>query len=287
MPAEVSSCCTRFPKDEDLAMSRKVLPEPVDAISSRSEEELLALVSGGQLPHHIAIIMDGNGRWARTRGLPRIVGHRAGIASVRGVVELSRELGIAVLTMFAFSSENWQRPSHEVSDLMGLLEHYLRRELRRLKENDIRFRAIGQLDLLPGSVRRWIRRVEDETKACGEMVFNLALNYGGRAEIVDAVVAIVRDIQAGRLTQDQLSESLLSRYLTTRGLPDPDLLIRTSGEYRISNFLLWQAAYAEFYFTKTLWPDFHRKELLLAIADFQRRERRFGGVQKRARRQCP
>ncbi len=268
-------------------MNRKLLTEPPDLIASRSDDELQALVAGGELPHHVAIIMDGNGRWAESRGLPRIAGHRAGIASVRDVVELCRELEIDVLTIFAFSSENWQRPIHEVRDLMSLLEHYLRRELRQLKEHEIRFRAIGRTELLPVSVRRWIRRVEEETSGHGQMALNVALNYGGRAEIIDAVAAVITDVQAGRLSPDQLSETLFSRYLSTRGLPDPDLIIRTSGEFRISNFLLWQAAYAELYFTKTLWPDFHRRELLLALADYQRRERRFGRVQKRADRSWP
>ena len=246
----------------------------------RTEEELLAAVRAGDVPKHVAIIMDGNGRWAQARHLPRIAGHRAGIASARKVVELCREIGVGALTMYAFSSENWQRPALEVSELMGLLEHYLREELQTLKTNEIRFRAIGRINELPASVQRWIRRVEEETGGHERMVLNLALNYGGRAEIIDAIGALFADVKAGRVALDQLSDELLSRYLTTGGLPDPDLIIRTSGEFRISNFLLWQSAYAELYFTKTLWPDFHRRELLLALVDYQQRERRFGRVEK-------
>ncbi|MEW6325867.1 MAG: isoprenyl transferase [Nitrospirota bacterium] len=243
-------------------------------------DELLASVRAGALPRHVAIIMDGNGRWAQARRLPRIAGHRAGIASARQIVESCRELGVGVLTMFAFSSENWQRPAHEVRDLMALLEHYLREEVQTLKTHQIRFRAIGRVAELPQSVQRWIRRVEQETGGYDAMVLNLALNYGGRAEIIDAIGAVVADVQAGQIAPDQITDELFSRYLTTGGLPDPDLIIRTSGEFRISNFLLWQAAYAELYFTKTLWPDFHRRELLLALADYQRRERRFGRVEQ-------
>jgi undecaprenyl diphosphate synthase len=250
---------------------------------AQSDAELLALVQAGTVPRHLAIIMDGNGRWAQARRLPRIAGHRAGIASAREVVELCREVGIGVLTMFAFSSENWQRPVHEVRDLMGLLEHYLREELESLKKHQIRFRAIGRVSELPASVQRWIRRVEEETRPDGRMVLNLALNYGGRAEIVDAAAALSADLAAGRVARDQLSESLFARYLTTGDLPDPDLMIRTSGECRLSNFLLWQAAYAELYFTKTLWPDFHRRELLQALVDYRHRERRFGRVEQAQR----
>ncbi len=252
-----------------------------------TDAELLSLVQAGGVPRHVAIIMDGNGRWAQTRHLPRIAGHRAGIASAREMVELCREVGVGVLTMFAFSSENWQRPAHEVSDLMGLLEHYLREELQSLKKNQIRFRTIGRIQELPASVQDWIRRVEEETRPYEQMVLNLALNYGGRAEIIDAAAALLADVAAGRIARDQLSEEIFSRYLATGDLPDPDLLIRTSGEFRLSNFLLWQAAYAEFYFTKTLWPDFRRRELLLALVDYQRRERRFGRVQQRANQQSP
>ncbi|HUJ79463.1 MAG TPA: isoprenyl transferase [Nitrospiria bacterium] len=265
-------------------MERKLVIEPDESAGGTagpSDEALLARVTRGELPRHVAIIMDGNGRWAELQRLPRIAGHRAGIESAREIVECCRELGVQVLTMFAFSSENWQRPLTEVRELMHLLEQYLKRELPTLKKHEIRFRAIGRTGVLPGSVRRWIGRVESETAHYTCMTLNLALNYGGRAEIVDAVTALCADLQAGRLGSAQVTEAVLARYLTTGALPDPDLIIRTSGEYRISNFLLWQAAYAELYFTKTLWPDFHRRELLLALIDYQRRERRFGRVQQR------
>jgi undecaprenyl diphosphate synthase len=266
-------------------MERKlVIEESAGEAVASSEEALLARVARGELPRHVAIIMDGNGRWAESKGLPRIAGHRAGIASAKEIVELSRQLGLRVLTMFAFSSENWQRPTHEVRELMHLLEQYLKQELPMLKRHEIRFRAIGRTGVLPASVRRWIQRVETETAQYEQMTLNLALNYGGRAEIVDAVTALCTDLLAGRLSLPQLTEPMLAQYLSTGGLPDPDLIIRTSGEFRISNFLLWQAAYAELYFTKTPWPEFHRRELLLALIDYQRRERRFGRVQERAGR---
>ena len=268
-------------------MDRKLMiesGEETGETAALSEEALLARVTGAELPRHVAIIMDGNGRWAESRDLPRIAGHRAGIDSAKEIVELCRQLGVQVLTMYAFSSENWQRPVQEVRELMHLLEQYLKQELPSLKRNRIRFRAIGRTAELPASVRRWITRVETETASCDQMTLNLALNYGGRAEIVDAVTALCTDLLAGRVSLPQLSEPMLAGYLSTGGLPDPDLIIRTSGEFRISNFLLWQAAYAELYFTKTLWPNFHRRELLLALIDYQRRERRFGGVQQRAGR---
>jgi len=265
-------------------MERKLVIDATGETAASSEETLLARVARGELPRHVAIIMDGNGRWAESKGLPRIAGHRAGIASAREIVELSRQLGVQVLTMFAFSSENWQRPMHEVRELMHLLEQYLKQELPTLKRNEIRFRAIGRTGVLPASVRRWIRRVETETADYKQMTLNLALNYGGRAEIVDAVTALCADLLAGRVSLPQVTEPMLAQYLTTGGLPDPDLIIRTSGEFRISNFLLWQSAYAELYFTKTPWPEFHRRELLLALIDYQRRERRFGRVQKPAGR---
>jgi undecaprenyl diphosphate synthase len=273
--------------DERQDMERKLVietDESAGGTAAPSDEALLADVTRGELPQHVAIIMDGNGRWAELRSLPRIAGHRAGITSAREIVECCRELGVQVLTMFAFSSENWQRPLPEVRELMHLLEQYLKQELPTLIKHEIRFRAIGRIGELPASVRRWIGRVESETGKYDRMTLNLALNYGGRAEIVDAVAALGADLLAGRLELAQVTEPVLSRYLSTGELPDPDLIIRTSGEFRISNFLLWQAAYAELYFTKTLWPDFHRRELLLALIDYQRRERRFGRVQQRTGR---
>jgi undecaprenyl diphosphate synthase len=248
-------------------------------MSALSEDELLMSLDRDHLPVHVAIIMDGNGRWAKGRGLPRIAGHREGIRSVRDAVTLSREVGIRVLTMYAFSAENWGRPEFEVNTLMTFLEEYLRRELKTLMENDIRFRTIGQTSRLPSSVRQWIDRVEQETAANRSMTLNIALSYGGRTEILDAVRGIALDVQEGRIAVDDLDESLFRRYLYTAALPDPDLMIRTSGEARISNFLLYQMAYTELYFTKTLWPDFRRRELLLALLNYQNRERRFGMVE--------
>ncbi|MBI5197318.1 MAG: isoprenyl transferase [Nitrospirae bacterium] len=244
-----------------------------------TEEEILLHLDRDNLPAHVAIIMDGNGRWARLRGLPRIAGHREGIASVRDAVTLCRELGIQVLTIYAFSAENWKRPELEVNTLMAFLEEYLQRELKTMMEKEIRFRTIGQTQRLPSSVRRWIDKVVHETESNRAMTLNIALSYGGRAEIVDAVKQIVREAEEGRLSPDALDEALFSRYLYTAGLPDPDLMIRTSGEARISNFLLYQMAYTELYFTKTLWPDFRRRELLQAILNYQQRERRFGMVE--------
>lgn len=249
-----------------------------------TENELLALLDRGHLPGHIAIIMDGNGRWARMRGLPRIAGHREGIKSVRDIVTCCREIGIEVLTIYAFSAENWRRPEIEIRALMMFLEEYLQKELKTLMENDIRFMTIGQIHKLPASVQRWIHKVEKETENNRSMILNIALSYGGRTEIVDAVKDLTRDILTGKVVPEDINTTLFSSYLYTKGIPDPDLIIRTSGENRISNFLLWQIAYAELYFTKTLWPDFRRHDLLLAIIDFQQRDRRFGMVEEQVSR---
>jgi len=249
---------------------------PVPVVGHESEEELQARVLRGPLPRHVAIIMDGNGRWAAQRSLPRVAGHHEGIKSVREVVTCCRELGVAGLTIYAFSAENWRRPMFEVQELMVLLELYLKRELSTLMEREIRFRTIGRIERLPASVVEWIRRVERETASHQEMTLTLALSYSGRSEIVDAVRRVVSDVQAGSLAPSAIDEDLLGQYLDTHGMEDPDLVIRTSGEYRLSNFLLWQMAYAELYFTKTLWPDFRRRDLLTAFLDFQQRERRFG-----------
>jgi undecaprenyl diphosphate synthase len=248
-------------------------------MSELTEGDILGLLDRDNLPKHVAIIMDGNGRWARLRGLPRIAGHREGIASVRDAVTLCRELGIQVLTIYAFSAENWKRPELEVNTLMRFLEEYLQRELKTLMDNGIRFQTIGQVHRLPLSVRRWIDKVVQETASNRAMTLNIALSYGGRAEIVEAVKQILREAGEGRLSPEDLNEELFSRYLYTSRLPDPDLMIRTSGEARISNFLLYQMAYTELYFTQTLWPDFRRRELLEAFLNYQRRERRFGMVE--------
>jgi undecaprenyl diphosphate synthase len=222
--------------------------------------------------------MDGNGRWAAQRHLPRVEGHRAGIESVRDVVESSARLGIQVLTLYAFSVENWKRPPTEVSTLMLLLKRYLRLELSTLLRNNIRFRVIGRASELAPDIRSELADAETKTASNTGMLFNIALNYGGRAEITDAVRRLVADVLANGRDPGRIDERTLSSYLYTAGQPDPDLLIRTSGEMRVSNFLLWQIAYAEIWVTDVLWPDFRRKHLLQAVADFQKRERRYGGI---------
>ena len=227
-----------------------------------------------RLPRHVAIIMDGNGRWAGKRHLPRVEGHRAGIDSVRAVVETSARLGLEVLTLYAFSVENWKRPATEVNTLMSLLKRYLRAELSTLLENDIRFSVIGRVDELATDVRKELRAAEERTAGNSGMLFNIALNYGGRTEIVDAV----RQALKTGINPDDLDERRFGELLYTAGQPDPDLLIRTSGEMRVSNFLLWQIAYAEIYVTDTLWPDFRCQDLLEAVLAYQKRDRRYGGI---------
>ena len=252
-----------------------------------SLEQLLAVIPPGSpddvlarqinfdhLPTHVAIIMDGNGRWAARRHLPRVEGHRAGIQSVRDVVETSARLGIRVLTLYAFSVENWKRPLAEVSTLMALLKRYLRSELATLDENNIRFQVIGRSDELAPDVQRELEVGIERTSRNTGMLFNIALNYGGRSEIVDAAR---RAIAAGVAPGD-LDERAFASFLYTAGQPDPDLLIRTSGEMRVSNFLLWQIAYAEIWVTETLWPDFRRRDLLTAVLAYQKRDRRYGGL---------
>ncbi len=248
------------------------------SLEQLSEAELTAMLDPELLPRHVAIIMDGNGRWAELRGLPRIAGHREGIASVKEVVTACSDLGVSALTIYAFSQENWNRPEAEIALLMKLLEEFLARELAALREQRIRFQGIGRREMLPKSVLDWVERVEHETAHLDKMTLTVALSYGGRTEIVDAAKQAIADALRGKLSPDQLNEAVFEQYLYTFGLPDPDLLIRTSGEARISNFLLWQMAYTEMYFTKTLWPDFRRRETLLALLDYQKRERRFGRV---------
>lgn len=234
-----------------------------------------------RLPGHIAIIMDGNGRWARQRNYPRILGHRAGISSVRAVVEACAQMGIEALTLYAFSVENWKRPRHEVEGLWRLLHYYLRRELSNLMENDIQLVAIGRLESLPEAAQKELQNVIDKTSSNRGMRLNLAINYGGRTELVDAVNAMLDNARLeGNLDSLEITEESISEHLYTAGLRDPDLLIRTSGEMRISNFLLWQIAYSELYVTDTLWPDFGRADLLEAIAEYQSRDRRFGGLSR-------
>jgi undecaprenyl diphosphate synthase len=238
------------------------------------EDDLLRRVDFDRLPRHVAIIMDGNGRWAATRHLPRVEGHRAGIDAVRSTVETSARLGISVLTLYAFSVENWKRPDAEISALMGLLKHYLRLELKTLLKNNIRFRVIGQRERLSAEIRDELAMAEARTAGNAGMVFNIALSYGGRAEIVDAAR---RALRAG-VDAESLDEERFASFLYTAGQPDPDLLIRTSGEMRVSNFLLWQIAYAEIWVTEDLWPDFRTRHLLEAILDYQKRHRRYGAI---------
>jgi len=255
------------------------LQDLLEAVASDSEEQSLArTIDFSRLPRHVAIIMDGNGRWAKLRHRPRVAGHRAGIASVRDVVETAARLGLEALTLYAFSVENWKRPRSEVSTLMGLLRHYLRAELETLLTNRIRFGVIGRPEALPADVRAELERAIERTRDQPGLRFSLALNYGGRSEITDAVKHAFAELQAQGRDAGAIDEALISRHLYTSDLPDPDLLIRTSGELRVSNFLLWQIAYSELWVTDVLWPDFRRRHLLQAIADFQKRERRYGGI---------
>jgi undecaprenyl diphosphate synthase len=242
------------------------------------EVELVERIRSRPLPKHVAIIMDGNGRWATRRGLPRVAGHREGVKTTQAVVRATGDLGIRFLTLYAFSSENWTRPSDEVSTLMSLLEHAIDQELAELMANNVRLKVIGRADGVPAKVRRGIERVVSTTAANTGMTLIMAFNYGGRDELVDAFRTLAREVQAGALRLEEIDEVRVSRALYTDGVPDPDLLIRTSGEMRVSNFLLWQIAYTELWVTDTLWPDFGRRELYLAVADFQSRERRFGGA---------
>jgi len=234
-----------------------------------------------RIPAHIAIIMDGNGRWANRRSLPRVAGHRAGVEPVRQSVETCARLGVQVLTLYAFSVENWKRPRTEVDTLWRLLRYYLKEEFQTLQDNNVRFRAIGRMEPLSPTVRRELKETIDATRDNTGLVLNLAINYGGRTEIIDAVNAALEEARRhGKFkTGLHLNEESVARHLYTAGQPDPDLLIRTSGEMRISNFLLWQIAYAELYVTDTYWPDFNRTKLLEAILEYQKRERRFGGIQ--------
>ncbi|MDO9515633.1 MAG: isoprenyl transferase [Syntrophales bacterium] len=231
-----------------------------------------------KLPRHIAVIMDGNGRWAKKNMLKRGMGHERGAESVRTVVKTCRELGIQYLTLYAFSVENWQRPKSEVRALISLLETYLKSELVEMKETGIRLFTIGDTEKLPKTVRDLLFRAMEETSGNSGMVLNLALSYGGRDEIISAVQGILRDAKLSNIDEKTITKDVFSQYLYTADMPDPDLLIRTSGEYRLSNFLLWQMAYTELYFTDVLWPDFSKDELIEAIVDYQRRERRFGLV---------
>ncbi len=248
-------------------------------MANTDSEKLMALIDPKKLPRHVAIIMDGNGRWAKKRGMNRVRGHEEGAESVRTIVRTSRRIGIPWLTLYAFSEENWKRSRYEITALMKLLTRFLKGELQEMLENGIRLQAIGRIEKLPKKTRKTLLDTIDKTASNKEMVLTLALSYGGRQEILDALKEMVADIENRRITADEISEEMISKYLYTAGMPDPDLLIRTSGEYRISNFFLWQLAYTEIHITPTLWPDFGKDEYLAAIQDFQNRERRFGAAE--------
>ena len=249
------------------------------------ETSLAEAIDPQRLPAHIAIIMDGNGRWAKRRSLPRVAGHRAGVDPVRTTVDTCARLGLQALTLYAFSTENWKRPRAEVDMLWRLLKVYLRREMPAIVRNNIQFTCMGRIGALPLQVREELENAIEQTSGNTGMRLNVAINYSGRAELVDALNSIMDDARLeGRLSQLRIDEEAISTHLYTAGLPDPDLLIRTSGEMRISNFLLWQIAYSEIYITETLWPDFRRSDLLEAILDYQKRDRRFGGLSPSSRR---
>jgi len=237
-----------------------------------------AQLDRSKLPRHVAVIMDGNGRWAKERGKPRIFGHRAGIKSVRAVVEAAAELGLAALTLYAFSSENWRRPKMEVKELMNLLIKFLKRELQEFNANQIRLNTIGRIDDLPAEVQEQLRFTVDQTRSNTGLILTLALNYGGQNEILDAVKKVLYTLEQKQISVEALTPEVFATYLSTAGLPELDLMIRTSGEMRISNFLLWQVAYAELYVTKVLWPDFGKQQFYEALLDYQQRSRRFGRI---------
>lgn len=240
-----------------------------------AEESLVRQIDFSKLPQHVAVIMDGNGRWAKKRNLPRVEGHRAGSKSVREIVEACSRIGIKYLTLYAFSKENWKRPKREVSTLWELLKDYLKKESNVLIENEFRLNVIGQMDQIPSKTKKELMKVVQRTKDYDKFIINLALNYSGRSEIVEAAKKIM---DTNEINKKDLNEKVFSKYLYTSGIPDPDLLIRTSGELRVSNFLLWQIAYSEIWVTPVLWPDFTRRHLLEAVVEFQERERRFGDI---------
>ncbi len=241
-----------------------------------AEAALWDSIDHTRLPRHIAVVMDGNGRWAKRRMMPRIFGHRAGVATVDRIVSLASEIKIPALTLYSFSTENWKRPANEVSALMDILKEFLMKEMMRMVKNNIQFRTIGRTQELPATAIESINQVKDSTKNNTGTVLTLALSYGGRAELEDAVKGIAREVKSGILDPEAIDQETISGHLDTAGLPEVDLLIRTSGEQRVSNFLLWQIAYAELWFTDVLWPDFQGTDFLQAILAFQKRERRFG-----------
>jgi undecaprenyl diphosphate synthase len=241
-------------------------------------EELEKKLNLDRVPRHVAIIMDGNGRWAQKRGLPRVLGHRSGVESLRDIIKTCVEVGIGALTVYAFSTENWKRPKDEVNMLISLLCEYIEKELNELHRQGVQIRAIGHIEALSATAQRELAKAQSITESNHKLVLNLAINYGGRLEIVDAARTLATLVKAGELELSQINESQFQKYIYTADLPDPDLLIRSAGEHRLSNFLLWQMAYTEFYSTPVLWPDFRRKEFLLALIEYQHRERRFGGL---------
>lgn len=247
-------------------------------VSPGTEEDLRRALDISRLPKHVAIIMDGNGRWATRRGLPRAVGHRTGVESLREIVKLCVELEMGILTVYAFSTENWKRPQEEVSVLMDLLVEYLHREIDELCSNNVQINPIGRIDELPPSARKALKIARERSMANSGLIFNIALNYGGRTELVEAFRNIAAEVAAGNIKVEEINEATVASNIYTAGQPDPDLLIRPAGEFRISNFLLWQLAYAEFWLTPVMWPEFRRPHLLQALVDYQRRERRFGGL---------
>ncbi len=248
------------------------------ASSSKSTEEIMSKIMKAPLPQHIAIIMDGNGRWAKKRGLPRTAGHAAGMIRVREVIRAADELGIKVLTLYSFSTENWKRPKQEVEYLMKLPIQFLKTDLQELVDRNVRVQMLGDLSAIPPTTRSALHEFVERTQNNSGLIVNFAINYGARDEIMSAIHQLIDDVHSGKITKDQLDESFFHQYLLTRGLPDPDLVIRTSGEIRISNFLLWQIAYSELWFTEVLWPDFSKRLLYQAIDEFQNRSRRYGAV---------
>jgi undecaprenyl diphosphate synthase len=260
---------------------KREVPNKPTAEQKKVQDELHA---SGNIPVHIAIIMDGNGRWAKKRSLPRVAGHREGVTSVRDIVEACGQLGVKYLTLYAFSTENWSRPREEVSMLMHLLLNSLRDETDRLHKNNVRLTAIGDIDKLPTKVQEKLAETISITKNNTGLTLNLALSYSGRWEIVQAVRDIARKVQNDKIKIDDINEALISDHLTTEGMPDPDLLIRTGGEYRVSNFMLWQQAYSELYICPLYWPEFRRDHLYEAVRDYQNRERRFGLVSEQVRK---
>ncbi len=261
-------------------LMRRYSEKEANTEANTNEEALRARIDPARMPRHVAIIMDGNGRWARRRGMPRSLGHRAGVDSLRDVVRASSDVGLKVLTVYAFSTENWKRPQEEIDVLMDLLVEYLHKEIEELCANNVKIRAIGRIEELPAHARRAVSVACERTGDCRGLNLNIALNYGGRTELVDAVRKISAKVVGNELSPDEIDQEVIARHLYTAGQPDPDLLIRPSGDYRVSNFLLWQLAYTEFWLTDLMWPDFKRIHLLQALVDYQRRHRRYGGLKE-------